>query len=429
MGEQARRRRARRADRTGTAGTRDREPPSRRALWPAAIGFVAIALAATLGWWRWSRTSSPSQRNSPNSAREETEREPNNDLDHPQALDHLPVIVSGGVTASDRDAYRIAVSEDGGWLLDAWIEGLDGASLEVTSSKKTTRTIHAPARIGSLGMTKIEPVALVISSPTTGNYRLHVERRQWAPGLDWEPDDDADHAQPVAKKDPVADKYISTQTAVGAWSHPDDVDCFEVPLQVPPAGAVLRFALQPPPGVRARIAVLDAGDKKNGVPRKTLTAVDADAPNRELIIPALGARSWEPSYVACLSVVEGSNYVDSYHLRIDAFTPDGAFEFEPNDTPETASALPRDVELKGYLTRNDADWFRVSIPTGSSLTARFVSPVKAEIALLNERGGEIVRAESSPNMELKLEGRGATFVRLRALAEASVSATYQLSIH
>src|SRR5205823_6296862 len=95
-----------------------------------------------------------------------------------------------------------------------------------------------------------------------------------------------------------APKELALHDGLGWWSQPGDVDCFLLPLSVPPAGAVVRLELSPPAGVTARLQVTSG--------KKTLADVRSLAPGQPAIVPALGARSWEASYVACTSAAAGS---------------------------------------------------------------------------------------------------------------------------
>src|SRR5262249_44508558 len=148
-----------------------------------------------------------------------------------------------------------------------------------------------------------------------GRYRLVVKHSPWVKGLDWEPnDDDPDKGDEMAALEPDSNS-IASHRAQGWWSRRDDVDCYVLPLSVPAAGAVLRIAFPPPAGVEGKVWVLDTGDRNKKIPRKQLAAAVSAKPGAPATLPALGARSWEPSYIVCTSAKSGFAPSEKYTLE------------------------------------------------------------------------------------------------------------------
>jgi hypothetical protein len=155
------------------------------------------------------------------------------------------------------------------------------------------------------------------------------------------------------------------------------------------------------------------------------------ARDAKVVVPALGARAWVPAYFLCASAADGENFSDSYAIEVRTFTPPGPFEFEPNDTREAASALPRGVAVGGHLTSGDVDWFRISAGPPGALAAIAEVPagVTAELSATDEAGRELERRTGEPGAVVKLPRMvGAAFVRLRAVAGENVTATYRLTL-
>ncbi|HEY3353491.1 MAG TPA: hypothetical protein VGQ83_09600 [Polyangia bacterium] len=358
------------------------------------------------------------------------EAEPNDTPAQAQALARLPAEVAGTLTAGDRDYYRVTVAAPGTQLVDAWVDESAGARVRVLAADgRELMAADAPARIGALGVTQGAYLVAVEggAAAVVGAYRLHVVLSPWTKGLDWEPDDDADHAQTMATL-ATGKGENARHGAAGWWSRPGDVDCFTAPLVVPAEGAMLRVELRPPPGVRPRLWVLDAGNAEAKVPRRTLVDVTAPAAGQPALVPALGARSWEAAYVVCTTAAEGANPAGRYQLDVRSFTPPGPFEFEPNGTRETATALPREVAVGGHLTAGDVDWFRVSAGgTGPvAVTLQVPAGVQAELALLDDRGRTLARGDGAGPASVTVTYAAPAFVRLTATSGENLKDTYRV---
>jgi hypothetical protein len=419
MGEQARQRRMRRS--SGTAGSDDAGPPGRRR-WPWLVAIAALlgGLAAVF-FWRHPVSPTAMPNVAPPPPFQIAEREPDDTDAQAQSIEGVPAVITGELGPGDRDVYRLVTSEPEGFLLDARTEGLAGARLTV-SSAGASQVAVAPARIGAFGI--VHGTTLLTVDGPVGAYRLFVDRRPWVKGLDWEPDDDPAHAQDLAPR-PHDEKELAAFHGSGWWSRAGDVDCFRLPLTVPAAGAMVRVELSPPRGTAGRVRVLDAGE-----PPRLLVEATA-ARDAKVVLPAVGARAWMPAYFLCASAAEGESFSDPYAIEVRTFTPPGPFEFEPNDTREVASALPRGVAVGGHLTRGDVDWFRISAGPPGALAAIVEVPpgVTAELTATDETGRELQRKTGEPGAVVELPRMvGAAFVRLRALAGENTTATYKLTL-
>jgi hypothetical protein len=357
-----------------------------------------------------------------------TEVEPNDTPAQAQPLPRLPATVTGTLTPGDKDHYRLTISEPGGHVIDAWIDGLPGARLRALSQDGTElAAVSAPARIGALGVAKgayllaVEPG----DGAATGAYRLTVRVEPWVKGMDWEPNDDPKHQQPMASLT-AREGDLARHRARGAWSRPGDVDCFTVPFTVPPEGAQMRLELRPPPGVRGWLEVLDQGDAAAKIAPRRLAAVASDAPGRPAVLPAMGARSWESSYVACLRAEAGDDPGRPYTLDARVWTPRTAFEFEPNDERATASALPLNVAVEGYLTTGDVDWYRVSAGAPGEVEVTVRAPVAVEVALCDADGRELGVATGTARQPVAVKRPAAVFARVRPTGPGDVAATYSV---
>jgi hypothetical protein len=435
MGAAARRRRQRRATAEATAGAAARAwmRPRRRL---AIVGAIAIAAAVGLGGVVAARVAgkrepsvAPPLHTMTASAEPHVtiEREPDDLPEEAQAIT-LPARVQGQLGAGDRDLFAFAIDEPGGFLVDAWLTTPGRARLRVLRREGTElATVTAPERIGSLGLVRGQYLVAVEEAGGGGTYELMLRARAWVHGLDWEPDDNPAQAQEMEPLE-RSGRDLWRYRAAGSWSRRGDVDCFRVPLAVPAAGAQLRVELTPPAGVSARVAVYDAGEPRRHLAPQELVAITRPAGARA-ILPAIGARAWEPSYSVCVAAAAGEAFGERYRLEVRAFANDGPFEFEPNDGRDTASALPRDVPLHGYLGDGDVDWLRISAAARAQARVRLSLPdgVAAELILRDEAGRELARAHGEPRRDVTLAA-AATFVELRAQEGGNVEQPYTIVV-
>jgi hypothetical protein len=146
------------------------------------------------------------------------------------------------------------------------------------------------------------------------------------------------------------------------------------------------------------------------------------------VVPAVGERSWESAYTICVDAAEGQNAVDRYALSIRSFTPEGPFEFEPNDTQQTRSALPRETPVHGYLTLGDVDWFELSAGSPEAeIRVEAPAGVALEVVLLDRSGFVLTQEQGKPGKSVTLVHPGVAFVKVRALSGENVKDRYQIT--
>ncbi len=354
-----------------------------------------------------------------------SELEPNDRFELAQDIP-LSAAVDGELDSGDADCFSFTITQAGPHVVSAWLEGSPGLRLEALSESGTA-SAHAetPARIADLGVLPGRVFLVVSGSGGSHRYRLHVSAQGWALGRAWEPDGTAELAQEMTLAEAEPGE-LARHLAWGTWSSPDDVDCWRIPLRVPAAGATMHLELQPPVAVSAALEVLDSGEPEAHVaPRRLQETIGQ--PGQPVVIPALGERSWEPGYTVCARIVSGPAG-GRYRLEVRQTTPAGPFEFEPNDTPLKASALPRDVEMRAHAAPGDVDWFRLS--SGSTaviqVTASPPAEMSLELALLDRQGRTLAERRGHPGSPVVLEARGIEHVRVRPLVGASVERTYRL---
>jgi hypothetical protein len=360
---------------------------------------------------------------------EVAEVEPNDTPAQAQALPRLPATVTGGLEPGARDLYRVAIEAPGGHLLDAWAEGVPGARLRVLGPDGAPlATVSGADRIGALGVARGSYLVALEADGGAARaaYRLHVRVEPWVKGMDWEPNDDPAHQQPMAEL-PARPAELARHLARGAWARTGDVDCFTVPFSVPPEGAQLRLELKPPPGLVGRLEVLDRGDPAAKIPPRTLAVATAPAAGQPALLPALGARSWESSYTACLRAAAGHDPTGRYQLEARLSTPPTPFEFEPNDTLATASALPLAVTVAGYLTADDVDWYRISAGAQAAVVVTVRAPAATEVALCDAAGRPLAVATGAAGQAVVVQRAGAVFARVRAIGAGNLAATYSIA--
>lgn len=369
--------------------------------------LLGVAVVLLRGQRRTQSLGSPFR---PSSPARLTEVEPNADRTTAQVIDAPATEVVGELTGGDVDVFSFT-AEPGGHVLAVQVS-LTGARVRVEGEDgKQLASAVSPDRVDALGLAPGRHYLFIDggSRGVTGAYRLSLRMTPWAPGGDWEPNDDLDHAQTMAKRRAEGDDLAHFSVA-GSWSRADDVDCFVVPLAVPPQGAVVRLALAPPPAARGSLVVYDEGDREAGVPPKILARAESPGTHGWAVVPALGARSWEQRYVVCVRAYDDAPPPPSerYTLDVRIFTPKDAFEFEPNDGPETASALPDGVHLGAYLPDGDVDWYRLS--AGAGAPRAVVTPpagLSVDVAVYDAAGRLLRKRTGQPGEVVTVDATGA----------------------
>jgi hypothetical protein len=406
------------------------------------IGFAALGGAVVL----WSVL--PSSRGVPTASpvgpggETTAESEPNNAVATAQPLTP-PSQVAGRIEPGDPDVFRVVVDQPGGFRFHAWSEGPEEVLLSVSGQDgRILASVSAPGRIRALGIARGTYYVALAGPPALrpgadAKYRLFVQSMPAGSEVEWEPNETPKQAEVLTEPEPprgpggatAADRLAADYQIRGWWERPGDVDCYFVPLTVPKTGGVLRFELTPPQGVRPELWVLDSGDERILVPRRELTRVAARGPGLAAVIPGLGARSWEPSYGVCCQAAAGRNFADSYRLQVRAYRPAEPLEFEPNDSADIASALPRAIVMAGFLPGHDVDWYRIG--HGAPELEAYAVPRETalELTLLDDRQQPIASRTGTRDEALRLSATGAAYARIRSLTdEAGPAAGYTVRI-
>lgn len=416
----------------------------------AALALAITGMTALLVWA--SRTAPPTVRaghtiepegEDTGSARVVGEREPNESPAAAQSLPAASVEVAASWQPLDRDVFRVVIDEPGSHLLRVWVDGPAGLRVAVGRDGRDVRAeAVSPARVATGVSRGVWLIAVDDGGDArAGSYRLHVATARWGRGTEWEPNDQPADASPLAAlpatartarragSTRAAGDVLAEHRARGWWSRPDDVDCFAVPLAVPPTGAVLRFELSPPPDAIATMWVLDAGDEAAEVAREVLATATSPAPGAAAVVPSVGGRSWQSSYVVCASAADGADPAAPYELRVRTTAPRDPFEFEPNGTRATASALPRDLAVTGHLAPGDTDVYRISAGGDRRLRVTVTSPrdARAALVLLDERGRELARAAAErPGQPIAVDGAEVVFAVVATEGPGDVDTTYRI---
>jgi len=368
------------------------------------------------------------------------ESEPNDSEAEAQKVGALPATVSGELKPGDLDLYQLELERGGPYLVDVEIEGLQGVRVAVGREVGKPKTeVTSPVPIESLGLSAGRVIVSVGggNAAVTGAYRLVLRSERWLKGSEFEPNDSVKTSDDVALipvdksgkapgPDELPAKKINRFTLNGNWAHAADIDCHRIPLEVPPTGAVLRIELTPSSPVTAELWV--EAENENEMAR-----LAAKKAGDALVLPALGARSWEGAYTLCARIKEGSAPADAsadYRLRGQTLGPGGASEFEPNGTISTASALPRSTALAGYLTEGDVDLYRISAGEARELAAELQLPdeVACELSMLDDSGKVLASKRAEPGAEASVIASGATLVRLQATSGENLNGRYQLRV-
>ncbi len=344
---------------------------------------------------------------------EVAETEPNDSREAAQHLDAPPVTVRGALGKGDLDFYTSEVAEEGGHLLHATVDQ-PGVRIRVLRGDGTeVAAVVSPERVAAAGLLEgpwsVELQQADGTKEAETPYALELELARWGRGVEWEPNDEAtkpgqmrtEKRQPTIPKpaeegdDKKKDKdtigvELGHHYVSGWWARQGDVDCFKVPSQQLPLGAVVRFSVAPPKGVRAGIEVFSDG--------ASVAKAESAKTDDPAVVPALGAGPLRNPVVACVRGVDGMNTEERYRLDVRLFAPESAFELEPNDSPERSTLIERGKDLEGFLTTGDADWYQISGFHEPRVRITVTAPegVEAEAALFQ-------RTSQKPISDIKIE--------------------------
>ena len=250
-----------------------------------------------------------------------------------------------------------------------------------------------------------------------GDYGLTVTATHGA-GFESEPNDGPASATGLPAGFPV-------RAALTARDAAPDKDCFAVTLN---AAGALAVSMETAGGGDAgrdafRLTLADAAGK-------TLYACRMDAAETALETPAIGL----PAGRYFVTVDNEDLYgTDADYTLCCRFTPDGAFETEPNDSPETADPLAPGASVTGAIADGthgydtDCYAFTIAAAGGAELTLAHGAALPGEIytvELLDQTGAAVLTADGrscvsvagdAPETALRFAlNAGAYTVRVRA---------------
>lgn len=269
---------------------------------------------------------------------------------------------------------------------------------------------------------------------SAGDYRLSIDVEPAAAGDEWEPDDDPEQASPLApfrQGGAAADskEHVLGRTAGrGRWSGTADRDCFELPTGFRNA-AELEVSVRPPPGVAARLWVVDAADPETHR-RGLLGATTAEKPGGTARL-SVGVWQWKSALVACAGPAGGRDFTSSYRIEVRAIEPEPErpVELEPNDERRRAQHVPPTAHIRGHLPPGDIDQFILEPVPKGELTATLLAPApaSARLLLLDPNGAELARAAARSGSAAKVTAKGAAYAVVQSGAAAAGEQTGQAS--
>lgn len=335
--------------------------------------FLAVSGKGTGGDYQLDIRSAP--------ATEESEKPKNDRPEEAQLLITGRRQVGHLSSSQDADWYVFVPTEDqAGHLLDVALTAIDGVRLEVdvlsrSDRRRITRWQSAdpgdPIRVRSLALPEDSTGAfLVVRNADAAGDRKKGKDRRWNPSqpyeltvkswpgvphLEREPNETADSATPL---DP------ETLTAVGHVAPGGDQDWYAFDLE---EASLVRVELSAVPGIDVVASIFSPDEE--GRPQELRRAdAEKDGSGEVLTNLALSSgRHWVLVRGAARKF--GSvwrqtwfNADETYTLRVLVDQDDGTVEREPNDTPDRASPLAMDGNIRGHLhPAGDVDLFRVEV--------------------------------------------------------------------
>ena len=278
----------------------------------------------------------------------------------------VPTTSSGGVLRVEvspvegvRPSLEVRALSDGA-LLASFRPLADGSlyvrDLSMHLDTRTTAPAASPdAGMADAGVLQIAPPLgyfLVLSSrkaaPLTP-YTLKASIDPGGPDFEQEPNDDAQHATPLAGP-----------TATGYLAPAGDQDWYKLQADAP---SVLHAELSGMPG--ADLAIYAPADK--------LLARVSEGDVK--IAPSVGLPAGDAFVV--VRAREGEDRDNPYHLALVLSPDDGSTDREPNDDVASAQMVTLPVSIKGYIwPRKDADFYRFHVAAGHAPVSITLSAVR-----------------------------------------------------
>jgi hypothetical protein len=371
--------------------------------------------------------------------------EPNGDAEHAAPL------VAGNEASGffgalrDEDWLRVTAPEGSppGAALRLELQGVEGVAATVrVLDIGGVRLAEARGGKGATIILRNAPLvpggALVVLRAESGatsaqRWLLRTRLEPMLESYEREPNDTAGAASQLVPAETADDTPGGQAAADGAvanfigrgylWS--GDADCWRVPIDQP---ALLAATVEPPSNTRAnlRLELLGPGEQP------IITIDDQGAGGGETLAPSYlpSGAAGRPGEV-CLRVTARPGHDDTLaeapYVLTASLLPDepGAFEREPNGAVASATPLPAEGAIRGWLApRNDEDWYRLdpvgqgpSAPGPHTLEANLAVPagVKATVRLYDaatrkplSTGATTVRAQLTGSCFLVVRGSAGT---------------------
>ncbi|HEX4421179.1 MAG TPA: hypothetical protein VH165_24855 [Kofleriaceae bacterium] len=256
--------------------------------------------------------------------------------------------------------------------------------------------------------------------PAGGPYELTASMIAPAAGAEHEPDDDRGQANDL----------IAGDIGTGFLGWTGDADAWKVSIEALSAKNALDLELTPVEGVALQLEIADGVGKpivkrtgrKGGplVVRGFVPAVPPGAP---------------PFLYLIVKAAERSNPETVYQIRAIAKVVPPDAEIEPNDTPDTAMAMPADRKsLHAQWSTGDVDCFSVAAQDAAhTLEAAIDTPNELDLAIEILVDGTIVARSDHPGKGAAEKAVAAipagklAVIRVRG-TESSDEAGYELSV-
>ncbi|HEY0189771.1 MAG TPA: hypothetical protein VGC42_01535 [Kofleriaceae bacterium] len=287
-----------------------------------------------------------------------------------------------------------------------------GRYVVVVHSKKPPGKPHK-ARKG-------QPAAAEAGPPAIGPYELTASMAAPSAGSEHEPDDDRGQANDL----------IAGDTGTGFLGWTGDADVWKISVEALSARNALDVELTAVDGVALQLELGDGVGKpilkrtgrKGGplVVRGFVPQVPAGAP---------------PFHYLTVRAAERSNPETAYQLRAVAKVIPADAELEPNDTPETAMAMPADRKtLHAQWSTGDVDCFAIAAADAAhNLDVSIDTPAELDLAIELLVDGAVVARSDHPGKgaaekaSASVPAGKAAVVRVKG-SEASDEAGYDLTV-
>lgn len=303
---------------------------------------------------------------------------PSDEIEPNDGEDVATVLALGGAVHgkidpdSDVDYYRIDVIQAG--ALSVMVDGHEGLDVELqiqdaggtVIAKSDRGGVRIREGVPNLGVTPGRYFAVVQAKkppprpaprkkparkppepakPVGGPYEITAAMVAATPGAEHEPDDDRGQSNDL----------IAGDTATGYVGWTGDVDVWKVSVEALSARNALDIELTPVEGIALSLEISD------GVGKPLLTHKGARGAALVVrgFVPVVPQGA--PPFHYLMVKADRSNPETAYQLRAVAKVIEPDAEVEPNDTPDTAMAVPADRKaVHARWSSGDVDCFAIS---------------------------------------------------------------------